>query len=204
MNQSEKAKPLLKDLTVAAHRAYQRGIQTGSGGNLSVRVPGQNNMIVKASGGSFADCTEYGEGYITTNFEGTPVAGETGKPTREALLHGTIYKTLSSVGGVVHCHSPWAIAFSFQKKDLPMVTWHSQLKFGCEIPVLDVEAAVVPKEELQKIEKMLEKNPKLPAFILVGHGVVAMGKNAIDAEHVAEMVEETAQIAMLKALNPSV
>lgn len=41
-------------LEEAAHRAYTRGIQTGNGGNLSARA--DFGMIVKSSGGSFADC----------------------------------------------------------------------------------------------------------------------------------------------------
>ena len=193
-------KQVLEDLTLAAQRAYTRGIQTGSGGNLSARTPDTKAMIVKASGGSFADCTAQGKGYIATNFDGIPLPGATGKPTREALLHGAIYNILPEACGIIHCHSPWAIAFSYGKKNLPMVTWHSQLKFGCEIPVLDIQAAVVPKEELCKVEELFSKNPNLPAFILLGHGVVAVGKNALEAEHTAEMVEETAQIAILKSL----
>jgi len=193
-------KSVLDDLTLAAHRAYARGIQTGSGGNLSARAPDGQSMVVKASGGSFADCTAEGEGYISTDFDGAPLPGATGKPTREALLHGAIYKVMPEVGGVMHCHSPWAIAFSYRLKDLPMVTFHSELKFGCEIPVVNIQAPVVPQEELFKIEELFSKNPSLPAFILVGHGIVAVGKNAVDAEHAAEMVEETAQIAILKHL----
>ena len=45
-----------KDLIEAAARAYRRGIQTGSGGNLSARIPGEDLMVVKPSGISFIDC----------------------------------------------------------------------------------------------------------------------------------------------------
>ena len=40
---------IYKDLTTAAHRAYDRGIQTGSGGNLSEKIPGNAGMVVKLS-----------------------------------------------------------------------------------------------------------------------------------------------------------
>ena len=42
------------------------------------------------------------------------------------------------------------------------------------------------------------KNPDLPGFLLVDHGLVAVGKDAINAEHTAELIEETAQVAILK------
>ena len=190
-----------KDLIEAAARAYRRGIQTGSGGNLSARIPGTDWMVVKPSGISFIDCNE--SNLVVTDFDGKVVAGN-GKPSREALLHGVLYRNLPSIGGVVHCHSPWSISWSFSKRDLPLVTYHSRLKFGVPIATVDIDAPVVPLEEMPKIVALFEKSPKLPAFLLVGHGVVAVGKNAVDAEHVAEMVEETAQIAWLREIGKKV
>ena len=42
---------IAKKLVTASERAYNRGIQTGSGGNVSARIPGTETMLVKASGG---------------------------------------------------------------------------------------------------------------------------------------------------------
>ena len=50
------------------------------------------------------------------------------------------------------------------------------------------------------IRKPFEVNPKLPGFILAGHGIVALGKDILAAEHMAELFEETAQIAITKAI----
>ena len=190
-----------RDLIEAATRAYRRGIQTGSGGNLSARLPGTDLMVVKPSGVSFIECTE--ENLVITDFDGKLVAGK-GKPTREALLHGVLYRNLPSVGAVVHTHSPWSIAWSLSKRDLPMLTYHSQLKFGAPVMTLNIEAPVVPLEEMSKVLSLFEKHPNLPAFLLVAHGIVAVGKNVLDAEHVAEMVEETAQIAWLHEMGKNV
>ena len=197
---SEKQK-IMAAMTLAASRAYHRGLQTGSGGNLSARLPGTNLMIVKASGGSFADCDEHGAGWIVTDFDGNLAPGEKGKPTREALLHGFLYKILPAVNGIMHTHSPWSISWADAEDRLPCVTWHASLKFGCdELPVADVRAAVVPKEDFGGIEKYFKANPKLPAFILKGHGIVAVGADIVEAEHTAELVEETAQVALFTKL----
>ena len=187
-------------LTTAAHRAYTRGIQTGSGGNLSARVPGTAQMIVKSSGGSFADCDKKGNGFILTGFDGEKIEDVPGKPTREAFLHGLIYQLSPQTGGVMHSHSVYAITWSFTKRALPMVTQHLKLKFKCEIPVLAIDSPMVLPEHGPLIAAELEKNPELPAFILMGHGVVALGKDILIAEHNAELVEETATIAVLSAL----
>ena len=74
-------------LEEAAHRAYTRGIQTGNGGNLSARA--DFGMIVKSSGGSFADCLADGTGFVETDLDGS-VLSPSGKPTREVVLHGNV------------------------------------------------------------------------------------------------------------------
>jgi len=190
-----------KDLIEAAARAYCRGIQTGSGGNLSARLPDKDLMVVKPSGISFIDCNE--KNLVVTDFDGNVVAGD-GKPSREALLHGVLYRHVPSIGGVVHCHSPWAISWSFSKRDLPLVTQHARMKFGVPIATVDIDAPVVPPEEMPKIIGLFRRCPTLPAFLLVGHGIVAVGKDVLDAENVAEMVEETAQIAWLREIGKKV
>ena len=76
------------DFLAAAKRTYESGIQTGTGGNLSVRIPGENLMIVKPSGFSYGQCTE--DNLCITDFDGNVVMG--GKPTRESTLHGNLYK----------------------------------------------------------------------------------------------------------------
>lgn len=185
---------IAENLVIAGKRAYNRGIQTGSGGNVSARIPGTETMLVKASGGSLGDCTP--EGFLITDFEGNLIEGN-GKPTKEALLHGYIYKLRPDVHGVVHVHSPYAIGWSSSKKDLPLVTWHSQLKNPAGYPTLDIHAAMVRPEDIPAVEEMFQKTPTISAFILANHGVVAMGKDPLAAEHAAELVEETAQIAIL-------
>lgn len=191
---------IYEDLTLAAHRAYTRGIQTGSGGNMAARIPGTGAMVVKNSGGSFGDCTETGSGWLAMNFDGTLLEGESGKPTREWLLHATLLNALPQYQAVVHFHSPWSIAWANTHDNIPLVTWHSELKMKYAIPVVDVPAAVVPAEYMPEILKLFEKTPDLCGFILKGHGMVALGKTAVAAEHMAEQIEETAQIAVLESL----
>lgn len=188
---------LAEELVEASKRAYTRGIQTGSGGNVSARIPGTETMLVKASGGSLGDCTP--EGFLITDFDGNLIEG-IGKPTREALLHGYIYRLKPEVNAVVHVHAPYAIGWSSSKKDLPLVTWHAKLKIPGAIPTLDVHAAMVRPEDVPLVEKMFTENPDTPAFLLADHGIVAMGKNPLVAEHNAELIEETAQVAILGKL----
>lgn len=186
---------IAQELELAAKRAYNRGIQTGSGGNVSARIPGQNLMIAKASGGSMGDCTP--ETFVITDFNGKVAEGE-GKPTREALLHGFLYKICPDVHAVVHTHSPYCIAWASTGKALQRTTWHAKLKFCADLPVIDVPAAVVSPDYFPLVEEIFKENRDLPGFLLVDHGLVAVGRDPLTAEHNAELMEETAQIAILK------
>lgn len=188
---------LKEDLVLASKRAYRRGIQTGSGGNVSARVPGKDLMVVKASGSSFEDSTI--DGFVITDFDGTLVEGD-GKPTREALLHGYLYRICPWMGSVVHVHSPYAIAWASTRRPLPLTTWHSKLKLPADIPTLDIPSPMVRAEDFPLVKAIYDATPDMPAFLLVDHGVVACAKDPINAEHTAELIEETAQIAYLKGV----
>ena len=194
---NEELKKIAEKLAKASKLAYNRGIQTGSGGNVSARIPNTETMLLKASGGSLGECTT--DSFLITDFEGNLIKGE-GKPTREALLHGYIYKNRPDVNAVVHVHSPYAISWSSSKKDLPLVTWHSKLKNPEGFPTLDIHAAMVRPEDIPMVDELFQKSPNIGAFLLADHGVVAMGKDPLAAEHLAELVEETAKVAIFNKI----
>ncbi len=200
MEHTKKRGELYALLNIAAHRAYARGIQTGSGGNLSARDIEAGQMIVKASGGSFADCTSEGGGFVVTRFDGERLQETDPKPTREVVLHGMLYMLLPMIGGIMHCHSPWAVAFAYRHDELPMTTQHVKLKLGHDIPILNIDSPTLLMKHIPLVRALFKENPKLTAFILRGHGVVAIGADIVEAEHTAELVEETAQIASLREI----
>ena len=179
------------DFLQAARRTYESGIQTGTGGNLSVRIPGEELMIVKPSGLSYGQCTE--DNLCITDFDGNLVAG-TLKPTRESTLHGNLYRRYPEIGGIVHVHSPYSIVNSLYYPEIALVTKHAELKLTYPIPVVDVETQGVTPEELPKVFAAVDGHPGLSAFILKGHGTVAFDKTAVKAGQIAELVEETAII----------
>jgi L-ribulose-5-phosphate 4-epimerase len=193
----EHVESLARDLIIAGKRAYTRGIQTGSGGNVSARIPGENKMLIKATGSSLEDSTP--DGFVITGFDGALISG-TGKPSRESLLHGYLYSLNPKIGAVVHVHAPYSIIWADKHDVLPRITWHAQLKIPADIPVLDIPAAMVRREDFPLVKAMFEKTPDIPAFILKGHGVVAFAEDALNAEHTAELIEETAQIAFFELL----
>lgn len=180
------------DFLNAATQTYKSGIQTGTGGNLSVRIPGTDLMIVKPSGFSYGQCNE--DNITITDFGGNLQEGLY-KPTRESTLHGNLYKRYPKIGGIVHTHSTYSILISLNSRQLELVTMHSALKLKRPVKIVDVATQAVTEEELPKVFKVLDSEPETSAFILKGHGIVAIASNAVKAGQIAELIEETAMIA---------
>lgn len=179
------------DFLQAASRTYESGIQTGTGGNLSVRIPGTDLMLVKPSGFSYGQCCE--ENLTVTDFDGNLQEGVY-KPTQESTLHGNLYRRYENIGGIVHTHSPYSILVSLHFNELKLVTMHSALKLKKPIKVIQVATQAVTVEELPKVFEVMDQDPTTAAFLLKGHGIVAMASNAVKAGQIAELIEETAQI----------
>ena len=181
-----------KEMIKAASRAYQIGLQTGNGGNLSCRIPGTDTIIIKGSGLSFGECSH--DNFVMVNIQGELI-DETGKPSRELLTHLSIYQARSDIHGIFHTHSPWSIAYADDSREIPLLTGHSKSKLG-PIPVIrDEDQATGDFAEM--VKNLLTEKPELRAFVQSGHGIFGLGKDITHAEHNAELVEETAQIAFL-------
>lgn len=181
-----------EELIKAARRAYQIGLQTGNGGNLSCRVPETDTVLIKGSGVSFGECTE--DNVVMVNFQGK-IIGEGGKPSRELLTHLCIYKLRPDIGAIFHSHSPWSIAYAEDSPEIPLVTGHSKAKLG-PIPVI-FESGQATMDFTEAVKDLLTDNPRVGAFVQKGHGIFSLGRDITQAEHNAELVEETAHIAFL-------
>lgn len=184
-----------KELLACARRAYAIGLQTGNGGNLSARLSGTEQVVIKGSGTSFGECTA--DNLVTVNLNGEIIEGP-GKPSREIRTHLAIYRLRPDVHGIFHSHSPWAIAYAEDADEIQPLALHARSKLGI-IPVLKVDGHA--DESVEKaVETLLKANAGLKAFIQAKHGIFGLAQTITLAEHHAELVEETAQVGWLVAL----
>lgn len=206
----EDLESLKRAFVQAARRAYTIGLQTGNGGNLSARLPGRDLVLIKPNGLSFGECSE--ANLVGTTLEGEVVLGE-GTPSRELRTHLAVYRLRDDVNGIVHCHCPWAIACAAALGapgapgapgafgTLPLHTYHAELKLG-PVPVLTVEGHA-DETVAREVQRLMREQPGVKAFLQARHGIFALGASVIEAEHTAELVQETAQIAWLLAGHPA-
>lgn len=181
-----------EEIRKAASKFYTLRYQMSNGGNLSVRLPGTDWMLVKGTDVAFDEVSP--ETLVITDFDGNVIEGSI-KPSKEALLHGAIYRGVEGVHAIMHCHSPYATAWAAGHEELKFSTHHSEMKLKGRTPVFDTHSYAVPKEYFPPILKFFADNPGVNSFLLRGHGQVTVGKDMREAGYLAELVEETAQIA---------
>ncbi len=184
-----------QDVAALARRAYAVRLQTGNGGNLSARLPDGRRILIKPSGVSFADCEP--EDLVEVDLDtGRPIDGV---PSSELHSHLEIYRKRPDIGGVFHCHAPWSIACAETHDVLPAIARHATHKIGT-VPVLrfgpNPEAAIVATA----IGQLVSAEPDIRAFVEAEHGIFSFAATLDLAFYNAELVEETAQIALLSRL----
>lgn len=183
-------------LTRIAKKLSSRNMQTGNGGNISLRLT-DHAFLVKATDTSFDRANP--SDFVVCDMEGNLLEGEK-RASKESGLHGALYKKYTACQAIVHCHSPWATGWASTLKPLPTATYHSVLKLGGNIPCIDTNSYAVPREYYEQIFDLLDKTEGGKGFLLKGHGQVAFGKSLYEALDLAELIEETAHIAVIEQL----
>lgn len=180
------------EFAAVSRRVWERGLVAGSGGNISLRVPDMGLVMIKPSGMAAVDCAP--EDLIGLDLGGRVVVGRA-KPSKDTNFHLGIYRARPDVQGIVHAHAPWAIALGLlDYAELPLLTTQAEMKLR-RVPVLPF--APSESEELARLVVGAYRDPAVVAVLLARHGLVATGPTLAIAEQIAELVEETAQIALL-------
>ncbi|MFN8444029.1 MAG: class II aldolase/adducin family protein [Caldilineaceae bacterium] len=184
-----------EQLIAAANRLFESGVMSHSGhGNLSVRLPEANQLLL-TSGGQIDKLTP--EQFVIVTFDGELVEGEIQSVAREIVgMHSSVYRERPKVNAVIHTHSPRATSFAIANKPLPVV-YEAFLRFGIveDIPV----ATWAPRgsaEAVAYIVEQLRQHPLTPALLLGNHGLLSFAANPAAAAHLIIIMEEAAELLL--------
>ena len=181
-----------KEFLRIARRAVEVGLQTSTGGNISMRCG--NRFLIKGMGHSFYDLKESGISIV--NIDGKSLL-EIPKPSKEIHFHLGIYRTREDVYGVVHYHAPFSTAHAVKGITIPLLTVHAK-RILRKIPITP-EAADGSKELADHVMSAF-RDREVKAILLAGHGLVAVGTTLSEAQNIAELVEESAKVSLLVRL----
>jgi L-ribulose-5-phosphate 4-epimerase len=170
----------------------RNGLVAWTSGNLSARVPGEELMVIKASGIAYDDLTP--EAIVVCDLHGTLVEGDLA-PSSDAATHGYVYRELDDVGGVAHTHSAYATAWAARGEAIPCVLTAMADEFGGEIPIAPF--ARIGDEEIGQAVVETLAGHRSSAVLLRSHGVFTVGSDARAAIKAAVMCEDVARTVHL-------
>jgi L-ribulose-5-phosphate 4-epimerase len=185
----------------ALHAELPRnGLVAWTSGNLSARVPGEDLMVIKASGVPYAELTP--EAIVVCDLHGGLVDGDLA-PSSDAATHGCIYRHRPEAGGIAHTHSAYATAWAARGEAIPCVLTAMADEFGGDIPVGPF--ALIGDEELGRAVVATLEDSRSPAALMRNHGVFTIGAGPRDAIKAAVMCEDVARTAHLaRELGPPI
>jgi len=189
---SEIEQSLRKELIRISRLAYNRGLVGGTGGNVSVRIPNTDEVLVTATGISLGDTTF--QNIVKVNLDGDMCdQAFYYKPSKETGFHCSVFRMRDDVGGIVHVHPPYATALSCLNESLPLVTVSARANLR-EVPC--VEVAPAGSMELRNyIGEAIKAYPGVRSILMRDHGILALGKDLLQAYYFADLTEDTAKIA---------
>jgi L-ribulose-5-phosphate 4-epimerase len=179
---------LRTELVAAAKLAARSGLVQEQAGNFSLRVPGEDLILVTPTGIHRAALVP--EDIVVVDLYGNVVDGFR-KPTSETTMHTALLRSRPDFGGAAHTHSPYATAFACLNMPIPNIVAEQAAHFGGTIKVAPY-ATPYTQRLADSVTKALGDDGV--AVMMEYHGVMVGGKTVADAVMKAIYVEDVAKI----------
>ena len=180
----------------------KRGLVTYTWGNVSGIDREKGLFVIKPSGVEYDELTP--SDMVVMDLQGNKVEGDM-NPSSDTKTHMVLYNAFPQIGGIVHTHSPYAVAWAQSGEDLPCYgTTHADYFYG-SIPC----ARHLTQQELDEdyerntgitiVETFKERglDPKaVPAVLCFSHGPFTWGKDAAQAVYHSVVLEECAKMGV--------
>ncbi len=195
---------LIADVLEANRALPAHGLAPLTWGNASGIDRDEGVVVIKPSGVAYADMTE--EDMVTVDLDGNVVVGER-RPSTDTPTHLVLYRAFEEIGGVVHTHSNWSVAWAQAQREIPLLgTTHADL---CAFPIPVTRA--LTDDEIESdyegatgttlVELISERGPlDLPCALVRGHAPFCWAATPAKAVDVAVTLEQVARMALLTTM----
>jgi L-ribulose-5-phosphate 4-epimerase len=195
---------LIADVLEANRALKAHGLAPLTWGNASGIDRDRDLVVIKPSGVAYNQMTA-GD-MVVVDLDGNVVAGHR-RPSTDTPTHLILYRAFEEIGGVVHTHSAWGVAWAQAQREIPLVgTTHADL-CACPIPV----TRALTDEEIASdyeratgttlVEVISDRGPlELPCALVRGHAPFCWASTVANAVDVAVTLEQVARMALLTTL----
>ena len=196
---------LVEEVLAANCALPAHGLAPLTWGNASGIDRERGLVAIKPSGVAYDTLTA--EDIVLLDLEdGAVVAGER-KPSTDTPTHLVLYRAFDEIGGIVHTHSTWSVAWAQAQREIPLLgTTHADL-CARPIPLTRELTGQEVAEDYEGatgtvlVEVISEHGPsELPCALVRGHAPFCWATTPAKAVEVAVTLEEVARMATLTTL----
>ena len=205
---------LKQEVYEANMELVEKGLVIYTWGNVSGIDREKGLVVIKPSGVDY-DKLRPDDMSVVSLATGELVEGKY-KPSSDMATHLVLYRAYPSLGGIVHTHSVWAVAFAQAGKCIPALgTTHADYFYGdvpCTRPLTEEEIEAAYEENTGHVitETIGADDPlAIPGILVKSHGPFSWGRspkgavyNAVVLEKIAEMAYKTLTLAPETAAVP--
>jgi L-ribulose-5-phosphate 4-epimerase len=185
--------PFKKQVLETAQKLTRKGYLMATGGNLSVRILGQNAFAITPSNYDYMKMIH--DDVCILDFESRVIEG-TRKPSVESTMHSAIYQAREDVNAIVHTHQVYASALAIMKTPIPAL-FDEQARFlGRTVDVIPYAPSGTGMLRNAIAKHVRDRNN---AYIMQSHGALCFGHDIERAAHNVEILEKCS-LAYLLAL----
>lgn len=181
----------------------QYRLVTFTWGNVSQLDREKGVVAIKPSGVDYDKLRP--EDMVVLDLQGNVVSGRL-NPSSDTKTHLALYNAFPQIGGIVHTHSPNAVAWAQAGEDIPCYgTTHADYFYGSipcarDLTQQEIDEDYEPNTGAVIIETFRQRgvNPSyVPAVVCRSHGPFTWGKDAAQAVYHSVVLEEVAKMAIL-------
>jgi L-fuculose-phosphate aldolase len=169
---------------------FTNGVLSHTGhANLSARL-GDDAMLLTIEG-QVRDLSV--DGLAVVGLDGVVREGDLDPTNAEIVaMHAEVYRSRPDVGGIIHTHSPYLLAFALANRPLAC-RYEALLRFGQALDVPVVPWA--PRGSTRSVGGIVDAFTASPtnAVLLGNHGVLVVGAGPRQAAALLTVLEEAAQ-----------
>jgi ribulose-5-phosphate 4-epimerase/fuculose-1-phosphate aldolase len=174
-----------------AQALVHQGYLIATGGNISLRIPGQNAFAITPSNYDYLKMTA--EDVCVLDIDLNKIEGHL-KPSVESGMHAAVYHVRPDVNALIHTHQAYVSALTLIKAPIPAL-FDEQARFlGRSVEVIPY--APSGTGWLKKAVAKHVKN-RNNAFMIQNHGALVFGHDMERAVHNVEILEKCALAYLL-------
>jgi ribulose-5-phosphate 4-epimerase/fuculose-1-phosphate aldolase len=175
----------------AAQKLTHAGFLSGTGGNVSVRVQGQDLFAITPSNFDYLQMIPDDICILVFNLQ--VIAGQR-KPSVESAMHAAIYQARPDVNAIIHTHQVHPSTLAIINTPIPALFDEQVLFLGNSIEIIAYQPSGSSQLALSVAESTRSGHN---AFLMANHGALLLGSNLERAIHNVAVLEKCAKAYLL-------